>query len=240
MTDPLDEFDLRVFGLDQAVAQQYWDSFRSHLEHVREAAKMLGLDSYRADQHDASKLREDEFVPYAQHFYGKDDPDAFTMAWLLHIHRNDHHIQHWVFPAGCEPGQDIKNDGVAGIKDPVLKAGIARMPDECVLEMVADWLGASKVYTGSWNLRKWLGENLGRVKLHLHPESWATLTGILNKLGHRVTETVRQKKDGWHLYSMDGSKHLGGPYPDRQGALDREKQVQMFKHGGSEWLDQSK
>ena len=37
-------------------------------------------------------------------------------------------------------------------------------------------------------------------------------------------------KEGWYLYSKDGTKKLGGPYPTRKQALDREKQVQYFKN----------
>lgn len=41
---------------------------------------------------------------------------------------------------------------------------------------------------------------------------------------------IVQKKDGYHLMSSDGSKHLGGPYSSREEAIRREKQVQYFKH----------
>lgn len=41
---------------------------------------------------------------------------------------------------------------------------------------------------------------------------------------------IVKRKDGWHLMSQDGKKHLGGPYTSRDKAVEREKQVQFFKH----------
>lgn len=40
---------------------------------------------------------------------------------------------------------------------------------------------------------------------------------------------IVSKPDGYYLYSKDGNKKLGGPYPSRDGAIKREKQVQYFK-----------
>jgi 2'-5' RNA ligase len=45
----------------------------------------------------------------------------------------------------------------------------------------------------------------------------------------RVQEVIRKQDDGWHLYSKDGEKHLGGPYSSRDDAEKRERQVQFFK-----------
>lgn len=41
---------------------------------------------------------------------------------------------------------------------------------------------------------------------------------------------IVKRKDGWHLLSKDGSKHLGGPYKTRDAAVEREREVQYFKH----------
>lgn len=41
---------------------------------------------------------------------------------------------------------------------------------------------------------------------------------------------IVKKKDGYHLMSKDGAKHLGGPYKTREEAVAREKQVQFFKN----------
>lgn len=49
--------------------------------------------------HDMSKLTKEEFIPYANYFYGdKEDKDEeeFEKAWQIHLKRNPHHPEHWV------------------------------------------------------------------------------------------------------------------------------------------------
>ena len=41
---------------------------------------------------------------------------------------------------------------------------------------------------------------------------------------------IKQEKGKWHLYSKDGSRHLGGPYDSKDEAEERERQVEHFKH----------
>jgi hypothetical protein len=41
---------------------------------------------------------------------------------------------------------------------------------------------------------------------------------------------ITKKKDGWHLMSSDGKKHIGGPYNSREEAVKRERQVNFFKY----------
>ena len=43
---------------------------------------------------------------------------------------------------------------------------------------------------------------------------------------------IKHESDGWHLYSKDGKKHLGGPYDTRDEAVKREREVEYFKHKG--------
>ncbi|MFA7120242.1 MAG: DUF5662 family protein [Bacilli bacterium] len=116
-----------------------------HKWYVLGAAWELGIP-LRGLLHDLSKFRPSELIPYARYFYepdgsprirqeekktgyyqaaGSGDPD-FDRAWLLHQHRNPHHWQHWLLRL---------DDG--GVSRPL------RMPPEYVLEMVADWKGAS-------------------------------------------------------------------------------------------------
>lgn len=51
------------------------------------------------------------------------------------------------------------------------------MPETYVREMVADWMGASRLYTGDWNISDWLAENLPRMKLH--PNTLGKVVSIL-------------------------------------------------------------
>ena len=54
------------------------------------------------DEHDLSKLSEEEFVQYRRHFYPvendfiPDEPgNAYDVAWLHHLKVNEHHWEHW-------------------------------------------------------------------------------------------------------------------------------------------------
>lgn len=63
--------------------------------------------------HDDSKFSEEEFEPYAQHFYGTKDNDfEFKEAWKHHWMNNEHHPEFWL-------GED--------------------MPYIYILEMLCDW-----------------------------------------------------------------------------------------------------
>jgi hypothetical protein len=41
---------------------------------------------------------------------------------------------------------------------------------------------------------------------------------------------IKHLKDGIHLFSKDGSRHLGGPYKTEEQALKRERQVNFWKN----------
>ena len=80
-------------------------------------------------EHDESKYGEEEFEPYAQKFYGKQDingrpleyvPD-YDEAWKHHWMNNEHHPEHWL-------GED--------------------MPLIYILEMLCDW-GSFSIASGN-------------------------------------------------------------------------------------------
>ena len=106
--------------------------------------------------HDLSKLGLAEFGPYARHFFMFNgtkrehsiDKDAreWTKALDHHYKHNPHHPQHWVH----RQGENIYT---------------AEMPGRHVEEMVADWMAAGKVYSGSMNVAKWYSENKDRLRL---------------------------------------------------------------------------
>jgi len=96
--------------------------------------------------HDLSKFFPSEFIPYAQFFYGKGQPEqkgdrvgegkdpekekAMKRAWLLHVHRNKHHWNWWVVVDGKDKVQALD------------------MPERYIVEMVCDWEGAAKAIRG--------------------------------------------------------------------------------------------
>jgi hypothetical protein len=41
---------------------------------------------------------------------------------------------------------------------------------------------------------------------------------------------IKRRDNKWYLYSKTTGKLLGGPYRSKKKVLEREKQVQTFKH----------
>lgn len=109
--------------------------------------------------HDLSKFRPSEWRPYVAKFYGpqtlplagkdREVQAAFNRAWLLHIHRNEHHWQHWILHE--DSGKTLVLLPEAVIADEMLAdwigAGtkILKLPtlDACIAETVA-WYAANR------------------------------------------------------------------------------------------------
>lgn len=110
--------------------------------------------------HDLSKFSPIEFVTYRRRFGGgKFSVDEWNRAWLHHIHRNPHHWEHWI-----------------------LKGEPLEMPEKYAREMVADWMAASRAYTGNWDMRDWLMRKYD--KLALHPRTRTYVSSILKSIGY--------------------------------------------------------
>ena len=101
-------------------------------EWIREFLPELIPDSFKGEwqirfAHDQSKNEADEYDAYDAYFYGNNRSfecvQNFQKAWLLHVHRNPHHWQHWV----------LIND------DPEEGEIILDMPYEYIIEMICDW-----------------------------------------------------------------------------------------------------
>ena len=140
--------------------------------------------------HDLSKFSPDEWMPYANFFYGpKRKPvrdatgyykptdtgdQAFDYSWLLHQKRNRHHWQWWLLP---------EDDG--GIKR-------LEMPLRYRKEMLADWRGAGKAQGYGDNTLAWYTKN--RHKMILAPLSrmW-----IEREIGYAEPHTCRLCRH-WH------------------------------------------
>lgn len=136
----------------------FWATIR-HKWFVLLASFKTGLPLWRALIHDLSKFGPSELLHYDRQFFGdKGDPAGFARAWLHHYHHNDHHWEHWIVES-IHSHADPTRDGC--IVDNCLP-----MPKICVLEMVTDWTGASRAYTGSWDMDEWLDKSLVQMKLH--------------------------------------------------------------------------
>lgn len=120
------------------------------------AGLKTGVPIWRLIVHDLSKFSRAEWSPYVRRFasgrageldHGA-DPDEWHIAWNHHWHRNPHHWEHWLrFEEG-------------------LAVFTMQMPETYVREMVADWMGAGRAYTGKWDARDWYAANKSRLALH--------------------------------------------------------------------------
>lgn len=124
--------------------------------------------------HDASKREPDEYRPYDAYFYGKNRSaqvvEDFNLAWLTHIHRNQHHWQHWILH------RDDPNEGVQCL----------RMPDVFVIEMICDWWSFSWNKGNLYEIFNWYGER--RDHIMLHEDSRKKVESVLRRMEERMDE----------------------------------------------------
>ena len=111
------------------------------------------LEHQICESHDSSKNEADEYKAYDRYFYGGNKNygvrQDFNRAWLLHIHRNPHHWQHWV----------LIND------DPKEGEIILEMPANYILEMICDWWAFSWSKGNLREIFKWYDEHKDYMKL---------------------------------------------------------------------------
>lgn len=132
----------------------------------------LELVGLSIDMHDASKNDPFEYSAYDAYFYGeektKEVEELFNTAWLIHIHENPHHWQHWVLI------NDDPNEGTICIE----------MPYSYIIEMICDW------WAFSWNkgnlheIFKWYDEHKDYMKLHENTRK--QVEDILDKIYNRL------------------------------------------------------
>lgn len=145
--------------------------------------KVLRSTSYRISYkrlflHDLSKFSSAEFWPYADYFYGsKSNHFEFQQAWIHHVQHNDHHSEHFIenYPQFIDQLDKVP-----------LK--INPMPDDAILEMLADNLAATRSYEGFWpDPRKkdgwtWMTKSFHRFRLH--PMTKLKFTAFLCAIGY--------------------------------------------------------
>lgn len=147
--------------------QDFEASLRNHIRYVQKACDRLGVPDSQMVRHDQSKWSPEEFPHYARHFHGdKGDLASFQRAWLHHQNHNPHHWEYWISRSHW------LNDALP-------------MPENYVREMVADWMGASMAYTGSWSIDEWCTENI--PKMRMHAETRVLVGNVLGELGYHVS-----------------------------------------------------
>ena len=125
--------------------------------------------------HDQSKTDEDEYAAYDAYFYGNNKSYSvlqdFNKAWLMHIHKNPHHWQHWIL---------INDDPEEGEK-------ILEMPYNYIIEMICDWWSFSWKSGNLNDIFKWYDEHKDYIKLH--PETKRTVENILDDIKTKLEES---------------------------------------------------
>lgn len=154
--------------------------------------------------HDSSKNNDDEYSAYDAYFYGNNRSyevtEEFKRAWLIHIHRNPHHWQYWVF------NNDNPNEGEV----------ILDMPYNYIIEMICDWWSFSWQKGDLGEIFNWYDEHSDYIKLS--PKTRKTVEDILeqmrNRLGLNTLAHHGIKGQKW-------GERNGPPYPlDKQQKHD--------------------
>lgn len=175
---------------------KFLKSLLLHKWYVLNAGRFLGVSLWRLIIHDWTKFLPVEFFRYARNFFGDNKEaaaDGFVLAWLHHENSNPHHWGYWIPRTGKSANEPLP------------------MPEVYIREMVADWMGASKTYTGEWDIVEWLGENLPEMRLH--SETKQGLSTILRCIGIALTDD--------HVWSMveigkvDGSAEISRAFEKR-------------------------
>ncbi len=148
-----------------------------HKWYVLKAGRLTGVPFWRLLIHDWNKFTLSEFGRYARNFQGDysaspNDRERvtqeFTLAWLHHENRNPHHHGYWIPRTGKSAGKPLP------------------MPAIQVREMIADFMGASKAYTDSWDIAVWFNEN--GPNMHLHDETFGIIADMMFDIGYCLTD----------------------------------------------------
>lgn len=174
--------------------QRYWKCFYYILRHkfyVFKAGKVCEVSLWRRLKHDWSKFSPREFFPYAEFFYGKQTyrrpgmtgkqsieaplkvAENFDRALLGHLHRNDHHFEHWL----------MLQDGKL-----VAKA----MPEQAWRELCADYLAMEFTLNGNWDAISWYSKNVGNMVIH--HETQHRIESLLKRAGARLSKELELKQ----------------------------------------------
>lgn len=124
--------------------------------------------------HDQSKSESDEYEAYDAYFYGNNKSyqvvQDYRKAWLLHLHRNPHHWQHWV----------LIND------DPKEGEILIEMPINYIWEMICDWWAFSWAKGNLHEIFKWYDEHKKYMKLHTNTRK--KVEDILGRIKEKLDE----------------------------------------------------
>ena len=110
-----------------------------------------------------------------RYFYGNNKSyqvvQEYRRAWLLHIHRNPHHWQHWV----------LIND------DPKEGEIALDIPYNYILEMICDWWAFSWQKDNLNEIFNWYDEHKAYIKMS--PKTRKSVEAILEKMKEKLSES---------------------------------------------------
>lgn len=173
-----------------------WKHFKTVCKHKRivyQECKACGI-RFQGIVHDLSKFGISEFGASARYFQGDRSPlekekaeKGYSAAWLHHKGHNPHHWEYWT---------DFDETG-----DIVC----AKIPYRYVLEMVCDWIGAGKAYSGEkWTesspLEYFWKVHAGR---HFHPETEKLVVAFLECIRDKGLEEFHKmaRSEGDYAYT---------------------------------------
>ena len=139
-----------------------------HKQFVLIASRKIGASLISAIIHDISKFSYIEQFPYAKTFYDKDGgnqyipSESFNRAQLTHQKRNKHHWQYWLL---------IEDSG---------KIIPLEIPENIVLDMIADQMGAGRAITGKQDILEWY--NKVKDSIILHKNTRVVIDNVLNEI----------------------------------------------------------
>lgn len=110
--------------------------------------KIQGIPLWQLLKHDISKFSREEYSTYRRKFRpveGEEEVslDEWDAALIHHYNSNPHHPEFWT-----------------------IGAALKEMPEVCVKEMVADWIGAGRAITGSWDMTDFLNGRFKNFRFH--------------------------------------------------------------------------
>jgi len=153
------------------IVKYFWLTIK-HKYYVFIAGLKIGCPIHLLIFHDLTKFFPSELPHYGRQFFGdSNNPLAFSYAWNHHQKTNKHHWEYWVPVTGCIRG---------GYKD----LQPLPMPKKYILEMVADWCGASKAYEKKWpweNNWQWFKNNFDNAQKNdkLHENTYKYILEII-------------------------------------------------------------
>ena len=156
------------------------------------AGALTGVPLWRRLLHDWSKFTPTEFVRYSNWYFGEKDKREWAIAWHHHLRLNPHHPEYWLL--SWRGDVDFYSGIGESVADNVV---VLPMPEIYVREMIADFLAASKVYTGSWNITMWL--NTHGPKMRLHSETVRLIAVVMYEMRYILTDNC-----DWSWLTLEG------------------------------------